>query len=1207
MLLPKFSVKKPMTIIVAVVIIIVLGVISFTNMQTDLLPSIDLPYVAVMTTYPGASPEKVESAVTDPLEEGLSTISGIADVTSVSSENQSVVLLAFEQDVNMDSAMLDISNMLDILKPQLEDGVSEPIPMKMNPDMLPVVVSAVHIDGESAKEATPFIEEQVIPTLERVEGVASVNAAGLVEDTVQVHLNQQKIDDLNQKLALAINEKFAAFDQELDKAQQQLSLAQQQLTQQTAAAQQNLVGAQTALSVMQQELSTGSQAVDSIVNAIESTATYLEQQKAALEEELSGKPENSLTYQAQRKELDSISSLLAAVEEMKSHLSAQKGKMDSTLEQIEQQKENILAGNVSLAQAQTEAQMQLMQAQLEIQQNRNNLEESEQKAKENTDLNAIITQEMIANILQADNFSMPAGYLSSGDQRFSVKVGEGFSSLDEIQNLGLIFTQIDGIGTIRLSDVADVSIQDNASDSYAKINGEDGILLTIQKQSGFSTTEVSKNLNKAFASLSKENSSLQVTTLDDQGIYIHIILRSVIENLIMGGVLSIIILLLFLRTIRPTIVIACSIPISLMFAIVLMYFSGITLNVISLAGLALGVGMLVDNSIVVIENIYRWKSQGFSSSEAAVKGARQVAGAVLASTITTICVFLPIVFTDGISKELFADMGLTIAYSLLASLFVSLTLVPAMASTTLRNASEKTHSLFKRFQGLYGSILDKTLNHKLVVLLLALFLFITSIFGAFSMGSAFFPTMDSDQIIMQMEMPKGSTEQETRQMSDQIIDIVTTIPSVETIGSIQSGSIDGSSANDTTVDSYLLLSPDREDTSSQIVDEIKAKTADLDCELTVSDSTMSSSSLGGSGIQVVIQGDNLDTLQSMAGDVASILSEIEGVVDVSDGMEQSSTQVRLEVNKDKAMENGLTVAQVYQEVVSLLNHEESATTVQFDTGEYPVIVLSGNEITMDNLLAQSIPGTKDGSPVEVALGDIVTLSTADSPSSIEHQGRERTMVVSAQVDSEHNIGLATRQLREQLDAYATPSGYSIELAGESETIQETFMELIKMGALALLLIYLIMVAEFQSLLSPFIVMFTIPLAFTGGLLLLWLCGFDLTVIALLGFIMLSGIVVNNGIVFVDYVNQLIEQGVDKRKALVQAGMTRMRPILMTALTTTLGLLTLAFGFGQGAELLQPMAVVTIGGLSYATILTLFVVPALYELFHTRFFKRSSLR
>lgn len=1226
----KFSVKKPMTIFVAVVLVCILGFISFTSMRTDLLPKMDLPYVMVLTTYPGASPEKIEQTVTKPLEQTLATTSGIKNVTSTSNENSSMVLLEFTQGTNMDSAMIEMSGKIDIVKGSLDDAVGTPTLLKINPDIMPVMIASVDIDGQDIKETSKVVSDTILPEFERIDGVASVSATGLVEDSIAVTLDQDKIDELNRRVLASVDEKLAEAQEKIDEAKKQIESGKSQLNDMSQSKAQELVDAGLQLSAGRGQLESAIASLPQMQKELEAQLADLQAQRDDLASQLADATAGHDALSAQIAALiaagqpvpqqltDQLNTLNAGIAQLTDGLSqldagiaqltdsiaqipAQKAQLEEKLSQLDEGEKQIESGKMALTTGIAQASGQLAGGEAQLSAQEQEFEQQKDAAYQQAGLDGKITQDTVGQILSAENFSMPAGYIQDGQEKFLVKVGDQFKDIDEISNLVLFDIPTGDIGQVRLQDIATVEMTDNRDDLYAKINGNDGILMTFQKQSTASTTEVSERLNATIKTLEAQNPNLHITTLNDQGVYINIVLDSVLNNLLLGGILAVIILFLFLKDIKPTIIVAISIPFSLLAALTLMYFTGVTLNVISLAGLALGVGMLVDNSIVVIENIYRLRALGVSPAKAAIKGASQVAGAIAASTLTTVCVFLPIVFTEGLTRQLFADMGLTIAFSLLASLIIALTLVPALGSTMMKNTKEKRHKWFDRFTAGYEKLLSGALKRKWIVVVLVVGLFVFSVASVFSMGTSLMPKMDSNEIMITMNMPKDSTTQQTRDMSDEILARLTEVPDVKTIGAMEGGTMSilgggSSGGNNTSMMMYAVLNDDKTHTSAQVAQMMRDQVADLPATVEISDSTMDMSALSGSGLEVVLKGDDLDTLKAIAQDMTDLMEQTEGLANIDNGLNAASQETRIIVDKNKAMEYSLTVAQIYQQVAAELSAGQTATTVTFETQDYPVIVKNSPQdaISLDKLNDFVLKGTKDGEEAEVKLAEIAQVSQEQSLTAINHDGQVRTMSITAEVDADHNIGLVSRDFSQKLSGYAVPEGYSVEIAGENQTIMDTFSNLIYMFLLAVVLIYLIMVAQFQSLKSPFIILFTIPLAFTGGLLALLLTGMDLSMIALLGFLILAGIVVNNGIVFVDYVNQLRLSGIEKNEALLRAGKARIRPILMTALTTVLGLVPLAFGMGQGAEMLQPMAAVTIGGLIYATFMTLFFVPVMYD-------------
>jgi len=874
------------------------------------------------------------------------------------------------------------------------------------------------------------------------------------------------------------------------------------------------------------------------------------------------------------------------------------GQLESAKDQLESAKEQIDTTKDTLKNSQE----QINDGKKQLEDSEEELLDAIKEAKENASAETVLTVDTVKALLGAQNFSMPAGYVTEEGIDYLVRVGNKVEDYEELRDVTLIDMGLDGLDSIVLSDVADVIVTDNSEDSYAKINGNDGIILMMQKQTGYSTGEVSDKINDRFAELEETYPDLHFIALMDQGIYIDLIVNSILNNILSGSVLAILVLIFFLKDFRPTLIIACSIPFSVLCALVLMYFSDISLNVISLSALALGIGMLVDNSIVVIENIYRMRSEGASAKAAAIEGAREVAGAIIASTLTTVCVFLPIVFTKGITKQLFVDMGLTIAYSLLASLIVALTLVPMMGAGLLKNSQEKEHRFLDKVHDAYGSSIYWALKHKGLVAIISVIALIVSAFLSVSKGTAFMPEMESTQMSATVTLDEEATLEETGAMTDEVVKRILELPDIADVGAMVADSsglgslTGGGGVNSASI--YLILDMEKMRDMDTIKKDILDMTADLDCEVSVQTQTMDMSALGGSGVSISIMGKELDVLYDLANQTAAVLESIEGLENVNDGMEDATQELRIVVDKAKAGIHNLTVAQVLQQVAAEIADATSATTVSTDEKDFEVFVSSemATEFTRADIQDMEIRVTNsEGKTEKIKLSEIASFEPGESLPAISRISQTRYMTVSASVVDGYNIGLLGNDIQKKLDAMEVPGGYHVKLQGENEMINEAMIELLKMLALAIVFIYLVMVAQFQSLKSPFIVMFTIPLAFTGGFMALWLFGMEVSVIAMIGFVMLSGVIVNNGIVLVDYVNQLRENGMEKEEALAEAGRTRLRPIVMTALTTILGLAPLAAGIGMGADMAQPMAVVTIGGLVYGTVLTLWVVPCVYDI------------
>ncbi len=1331
-MIAKLSVKKPYMVLVAVVLVIILGCVSFTKMTTDLFPNINLPYVIVMTTYPGANPETVEMVVTKPVEQSMATVSNIENISSISSENYSMVILEFAQTANMDSVSLEIRESLDQIRGFWDDSIGNPIIMKLNPDMMPVMVAAIGVEGMNNAQITDLANNSLIPELESLEGVASVDASGLVEESVHVIIRQEKIDAVNLQVFGYIEGEFADAEQELSDARKELQEGQQELNdsrQDMLEGRQELLDGQTEVQEKQQEIDEG---IDAYKEGKNQATEQLNTQKKQLEEglaqvnqgiaaievrlntpeykahqdrlsdakavyqglggvlapfaerfsdpalmtdpealqallqevmgalgsfeatltdsqkviygeimaEIAGDPQQVAQVaviaeekvKAAQDALDdyentpSVRMLLESKEELENtkaqltqgltdlgiseaaanaQLSGTEFQLNyykSTLEQAKEQLDSALEQLDDGEEQMQDAQKQLNEGWEQLRDGEEELQEQKDNALDAADMTNILTVDTVKSLLAAQNFSMPGGYVTEEGIDYLVRIGDKPGDVEALANMPLMNLEMDGVDTVYLRDVADVFMTDNSKESYTNINGNAGILLSIQKQTGYSTGDVSRKLHDRFEEMMEEDTSLEIVPLMDQGIYIDLVMDSILSNILFGAVLAILILILFLRDVRPTFVIACSIPISLVTALVCMYFSGVTLNIISLSGLALGIGMLVDNSIVVIENIYRMRSEGVPMKEAAIEGAQEVGGAIMASTLTTVCVFAPIVFTEGITRQLFVDMGLTIGYSLLASLIIAMTVVPAMASKVLVKTEEKKES---RFFGAiiagYEKLLSLSLRGKPLVVLGAVVLLVVSALAAASNGTAFMEDMDSTQITATVELEKGASLADTRAVTDEAIRRIMTIEEIQDVGAMTGGGMTMlmGGGGDNTASVYITLKEDKERTNEAIGKEILELTKDLEGELTVETSSMDMSAMGGSGIQINVKGRELDTLQEIATDLAEKLGEMEGLTEISDGQEETTGELRVIVDREKAIDHGLTVAQVFSMLNAKLADPSSATTLMTEIKDYDVLVMNGEDMDLTRDTLEQLVLTvskKDGTYERIPLSEIATFVRTEGVKSIQRDAQSRMISVTAAIADGYNIGLVGNQVQEMLDHYDTPAGYSLHMTGENETINDAMEQLLLMLALAVAFMYLIMVAQFQSLLSPFIIMFTIPLAFTGGFMALFIGGFEISVIAMIGFVMLSGIIVNNGIVLIDYMNQLRGEGMEKREAILEAGKTRLRPVLMTALTTILAMSTMVFSSDMGADMARPMAVVTIGGLLYGTLLTLFVIPCIYDWF-----------
>ncbi len=1650
-MLGKYSVKKPYTVVVGVILVIVLGVISFTNMTTDLLPNMDFPYVIVYTTYVGATPEQVEDEVTRPMEAAFATLTDINEITSTSSDNLSLVVLEFNDTADMNTALIEINSEISTLSATWSDSIGAPAIMKINPDMLPVSILSVSRGDMDILELSEYVEETLVPEFEAINGVASVTASGLITQEVDVTIEQDRIDVLNNAILRDIDAELADVEQQLDDAQAQISDGRNQLARmrestlsqlddalaQVESGEAQMDGAIATLTEQRAELQTQLDEVSAAVEQLEALTNLTDDQRALLlqleaqlanlraqrdelEEQLdaieSGEADSAL--QAQRDEaqaqrdaladeraryeayiadlsegdsgalaaeiaaldgqiadldediaaaqqelaaktdardatqahvnelrdqiaqitgatptpsagatgtanptntanptatpnpgatgtasptntanptatpnpgatgtvnptntanptatpnpgatgtanptntanptatpsagatgtanptntanptatpsagatdtanptnnaagpsaevpstaaaayavtptaglsatsdagsaagtasaaaptasadaqvarldslnlfgsalaedktleelqaelavaeaqLEELNASVAEVEEKVAQLEADRGELaaqrddkqealdaiaggdvtsrieaaqreidalnvriamldaeiaslddllsdnsvqiqllreaiaqfdaaiaeiensdaykalqliadedelnaqyiaavqgqaqlqagidqiDGVLEKLNQgivpgglvpgidedtdlasAREQIESGRSQALAGFAEAEAQLDAAAAELAEGRAEFEEQRDQALEDAGIDGIITMETVATILGAQNISMPAGYVYDlSNDEYLVRVGDEFTSLDELRQLKLFSMGLDSVDEVRLIDVASVEITDNSDESFTKVDGQDGILLSIEKQSTFSTTDVAERVLARRDELMAEDAELQLVELFDQGEYINVIIDSVIDNLISGAALAILVLLVFLMDWRPTIIIAFSIPLSVVVAFVCMYFTGITLNVLSLSGLALGIGMLVDNSIVSIDNIYRLHDEeGLPILQSCVRGVSSIAGALTSSTLTTISVFLPVVFVTGLAHDLFTDIGLTITYSLVASLVVAMTLVPSMAAALLRrrNPKKPVKNHFRGFQKFYVRTLRGALRFKPLVLLLAVALLAVTVLQVPNMSMSFMPEVNSTQMTASLAYNADQDEEEMQAQALELMNRMMQIDGISTVGlTAGTSAVSMMSGGGGDLSYYIIVDSDAGRSNVEIGQDITAQAEALGLDLSLQTSTMDISMLTGTGVSVNIIGDDVETLRSIATDVSEIVRGVEGTAAIDDGLEASVPEIRITVDKERATDYNLTVGQVLQFVATKLAGKTEITEAALDGKSMSVYIIDGrnSSITPDTLADLEIEAETTAGSELVRLGDIAQIEQTQSLSSITRSSQRRQVSVTFDAAEGYALSHVSDAVEAALDAYQPPEGYEVTLSGENETVNEIMGDMVFMMAVALVLIFLIMVAQFQSFKSPFIVLFTIPLAFTGGLIALLLTGMDLSIVAMIGFLVLMGVVVNNGIVFVDSVNQMRIAGMTKREALLETGRVRLRPILMTAITTILGMLTLALGVGMGSEMMQPMAVVTIGGLTYATFMTLFIVPVLYDLFN----------
>ena len=1293
----KYCVKKPFTIFVAVIAVMVIGVVSLMRMQTDLLPDISLPYLMVITTEPGASPEKVENDVTEPMEQALGTVTGVENITSVSAENYSMITLEFVEDTDMDSAMVKVTAQLNQLN--LPEACGTPNMLEISMDMMATMYATVSYEGRDIYEISDFTEEVIRPYFERQDGVASVTAVGSVEKTVEVRLNGDKIDHVNDQILEETNEKLAEAKEQIEEAQQQMEDGKQKLADAKSELEKKQEDLKKTKDETARQLAEASLALDqaqATKAAYEANLTSLQASKAGLEAEKKAYEDNNIedTYNQinaalaalkismaqpallagvtipgdidealadpqnleafvewasqlgmaeQVKDLtienlqqlsDIVTKRLPQIETGLANLKTQITAVEMAVKQINKQMEqidqqykdassgsfdaavSIASGDAQMANGLTgieNSQKELDGAQDELKEAKKQYRQSRKAALENANINSLANMETLSQMIMAQDFSMPAGYIEDDDEhQWLIKVGDHYDTVKALEEM--LLCRLPGAGNVRMTDVADITVIDNAGENYAKINGEEGVLLSVFKGSTASTSNVSKTCEAAIEKLEEKYDGLQVTPIMDQGDYITMFINSILQSMIAGALLAVLVLALFFKDVKPTLVVAFSIPFSVLFAILIMYFSNISINIMTIAGLGLSIGMLVDNSIVVIENIYRLRNHGISAPRAAVQGAKQVAGPIIASTLTTICVFLPMVFTTGLVAELMVPFALTISYALTASLIVALTIVPTAGSIVLKKTKEKRYPFFEKIQDAYAAVLAFCLKIKIIPLAISIVLLVICIYQVMRMGITMMPEMTGEQISITVQVPEETEKEDAFAMADQVMEAALSVDGVETVGAMDgssSSSMIGAGAGGSDFLNYqfsILLEEGIKDIYEirAISDKISEATSDIGCEVSVSASAMGDmTAMMGSGLSLNTYGDSTEKLLDISEDVQELVAEIKGFENISNGQEDGAKELHLMINKDKAMKKGLTVAQIYSAVAARLTTETNSVTMTVGDTDMDVQIVDETELlNRDNLLQMELEAAttdETGSQVKKTykLGDFAEIEYGQGLASISRENQSHYITVTAETQEGYNTTLLARDLSKKLKNYQAPDGYTIEIGGESDQVNDMVWQMGQLMMLGFLLIYLIMVAQFQSLLSPFIVLFTIPLAFTGGLLALLAFGEQLSMMSLLGFTILMGTVVNNGIVFVDYVNQLRIGGMKRRDALIATGKTRMRPILMTALTTILSMCMMIFSKEAGNSMGRGMAIVVVGGLLYATLMTLFIIPVMYDILYKK--------
>lgn len=811
------------------------------------------------------------------------------------------------------------------------------------------------------------------------------------------------------------------------------------------------------------------------------------------------------------------------------------------------------------------------------------------------------TNQIMQTLSQA-NQAASAGSVAKGNKDLNIRIDGTYTSVDDIRETLLSTAQG---ATVEVQDIA--TVNDTFSDAGTTlVNGQEAVVLSIMKQSDGNTVDVSNNILDSIDELNDTlPNDVALQTVVDTSDFIKQSISSVIQNMLLGGVFALLILLLFLKSVRATLVVGLSIPIAIVATFTLIYFTGETLNVLTMGGLALGLGMMVDSSIVILENIVAYRQQGYSMKEAAKQGASELAPAVIASTTTTLVVFLPIVFVEGIASELFTPLALTVAFALIASLVVAVTLIPMLASKLLSKAMEDNGRRYwfdrfmNRFNNGYKGILKKVLRFRKTTIFASLAIIIGSLALIPFIGTEFIPEGDQGQLEVSIETPVGTTEEQTTAIAEQVNDKLEAYQDVMEVNYVTIGSGDavasamgGGSANRATYTIQLVDPADRDQTTEDVMQAIDQDVQTIaGAEITVS--AMGASMSTGDPIQIQLNGPEHEVLRELADEVVTQISEVEGVYNPTTSVEETTPQLNIQVDKPLAAQYGLTETEVISQVQM---HFTGQTVMQYrENGDDIDVRLTYPDTDRDTisdlktLLIQNQQGT------QIPLDTIASFQEEQAPATLTRQNQQQQVNISSDVVGS-DLGSVQTDIEATLDEMDFPEDYTYSIGGQAEDMMEAFSDLGLALVLSIFLVYAVMAVQFENFLFPFIIMFSMPATVVGIFGGLFITNTPLSITAFIGIIMLAGIVVNNAIVLVDYINILRARGVARHEAILEAGTSRMRPILMTTLTTILAMIPLGLGIGEGAEMQQPMAITVIFGLTVSSIFTLLLIPVIYTYF-----------
>lgn len=1005
----RTSVKRPLTIIMVFLVVMMFGGIGYMKMPANLMPDIEIPVVLVMTTWPGAGPEDIDDQISEPIEKSLSGISKVKTTVSQSSEGVSMVVAQFDYGTDVDEKLNDVRTKIDGVKMTLPDDVESPSILKMDMNAQAIAQIVVNGDG-STDDIMKYAEDTVQIKLESVDGITSADING---------------------------------------------------------------GEKTQI--------------------------------------------------------------------------------------------NVTADPAVLS-------------------------------------NYGVSLDTIKGLLSAANKSYPYGSITQGEDKIVIR---GVDKIENIEDIRSIQVPVSGGETVNLDKICDVEYGVVEKTSVYRYNGQESLVMDIQKQQDSNTVQVMKNVNKIVEQLNSENPQYNLKIVNDTSEYISTSIKDVMNNLVLSAVIAFFVILLFLKSGRASFVVAVSIPTSIVGAIALLYFTGETLNMVTLSSLVIAVGMVVDNATVVIENIFKYRqNDALPLDEAAIQGTQTVSNAVLASTLTTVAIFLPILFTEGFTKIMFGSLAKTLIFALILSLIVAITLVPSIfvklsGGKNAAKMKEKESPIFDKVSEIYKKLITVSLKHKTVVVLISIGMFIGSIILGFSgaIGMDFMSTGDEGMLSISITLPEGLDLEPSDYYVSMAEEKIADIPEIETmVTSFGTGSgMSSLMSSGASINLDLVSSKERDRSTDEIEQEVIERLKVIpDCEINVSQS--SSMSMGGSGeVQVDIKGPDLDVLEEIANQAKANVEKIPGFRNVETSLSDANQEAQFKIDKRKATLYGINTASVASTLRTAISGSDTST-VTIDGYDYNVN-LKFKDSSIDSVDDIGQIKIKSATGQEFPLSAFADIKMSEGLKSVSRTDGDYSISITAKADG-LDTNSASAKAVAAVNQVDMPRDYGIDVGGTAEMMNESMSGLVFSMIIALILVYMVMVAQFESFNKPFIIMFSIPFAFVGVVLALVISRTTLNVVGMLGAILLVGIVVNNGIVLIDYIGQLRESEFDGtlEELVAKGSAARLRPVLMTTLTTIVGMIPSALAFGEGGAMMQPLAIVIIGGLTVSTLVTLVLIPTLYLIF-----------